>query len=273
MSSFKISSEEGLPLRGVIHLPAQPSCMVVVVHGFKGFKDWGFFPWVAARLAAAGFGVCRFDMSRSGVGEVPGQFDRLDLFAGDTYSIERADLLRVVRHLHGMAPFRRLPMFLLGHSRGAGVALLAAREVPRLRGIITWSGISEVVRWDGSTLALWRRQGYYDFINVRTGQNMRMSTAVLDDIEANRDRLDITKAARELAVPLLVIHGDADETVPLREARALAEQPANASLVIIGGATHTFGATHPPGEIPPPLRLAAELTAHFIAIARVRTEG
>jgi pimeloyl-ACP methyl ester carboxylesterase len=264
--AFQIASDEGLPLRGVIHIPEKPNALVVVIHGFKGFKDWGFFPWLAEKLEAAGFGVCRFDMSRSGIGEVAGQFDRLDLFADDTYSIERADLLRVVQHVAAMSRFQRLPIFLLGHSRGAGVALLAASEVPRLRGLITWNGISEVVRWDGSTLAQWRRDGHVDILNSRTGQTMRMSTAVLDDIEANREWLDIGRAARQLRVPLLVIHGAADQTVPLHDGRTLAGQGADASLVVLGGATHTFGATHPLREIPRPLRLATELSTHFMAL-------
>ena len=29
--------------------------VAVLVHGFKGFMDWGFFPHLSRRLAAAGF--------------------------------------------------------------------------------------------------------------------------------------------------------------------------------------------------------------------------
>ena len=32
-----------------------PRPAVVVLHGFKGFKDWGMFPPLADRLARAGF--------------------------------------------------------------------------------------------------------------------------------------------------------------------------------------------------------------------------
>ena len=40
---------------------------IVVVHGWKGFKDWGMFPPLAERLARAGFATVTFNLSGSGV--------------------------------------------------------------------------------------------------------------------------------------------------------------------------------------------------------------
>ncbi len=47
----------------------EPAPGVLIVHGFKGFKDWGMFPLMAERLAEAGFAACRFNLSGSGIGE------------------------------------------------------------------------------------------------------------------------------------------------------------------------------------------------------------
>ena len=44
---FTIESSEGLPIRGDLESTGGARALVVIVHGFKGFKDWGFFPWVA----------------------------------------------------------------------------------------------------------------------------------------------------------------------------------------------------------------------------------
>jgi len=81
---FTIDSDEGLPIRGNLDAPPNPRALAVVVHGFKGYKDWGFFPWVAETLCDHHLAVCRFNMSRSGVGESLDAFDRLDLFRDDT---------------------------------------------------------------------------------------------------------------------------------------------------------------------------------------------
>ena len=73
-----------------------------------------------------------------------------------------------------------------------------------------------------------------------------MSTAWLDDAERNRESLDILAAASRLAAPLLVIHGEADESVPIAEARAIAQAAGKrAQLRTLPGEGHTFGLTHP----------------------------
>ena len=43
-------------------------CAIRQPHGFKGFKDWGFFPHLADRLARAGLVAVSFNFSGSGVG-------------------------------------------------------------------------------------------------------------------------------------------------------------------------------------------------------------
>jgi len=257
---FTLTSDEGLPIRGNLDMPQHPRAMIVIVHGFKGFKDWGFFPWVAETLCNHHFAVCRFNMSRSGIGENPDTFDRLDLFADDTYSAELADLRAVVAHCHDVS---RLPLFLLGHSRGGGVALLGARDVEGLRGVITWSAISHVDRWDEATKAQWRRDGHLDVVNARTKQIMSMSTRLLDDVEANRDRLNVLDAVAKLDVPLFVIHGEKDESVPVSESAAIEARSADASRMVIATATHTFNAIHPLVHVPKELSLATEVTCHF----------
>lgn len=260
---FQIESTEGLLIRGEIASPARPRALAVVVHGFKGFKDWGFFPWLSERLCEAGFAAVRFNMSRSGIENDPESFDRLDLFADDTYSAQISDLVTVVRHSQGQ--LGRLPLFLLGHSRGGGVALLAARELEQLHGIVTWSAISHVDRWDAPTKTKWRADGFMDVVNARTKQVMRMSPRILDDYEANRDRFDILASAARLRVPLLVVHGGSDESVPAGEAHQIAGRAKDSSLLIIGGASHTYNAIHPLVHVPPALDYAAVVSEHFLA--------
>lgn len=256
---FTLTSDEGLPIRGNLDVPGDAEALVVVVHGFKGFKDWGFFPWLANILVDRQFAVCRFNMSRCGVGEDSDTFDRLDLFADDTYSAQLADLRVVVSHAQSRVD---LPTFLLGHSRGGGVVILGAAEVPNLRGVIAWNAIAHPRRWDAAAEAEWRRNGYYEFENTRTKQMMRMSTRMLDDI-AEHD-FNIVRAASKLQVPLLALHGGRDETVPLRESVELADAARDAVRLMIGTASHTFNAVHPFTTVPRQLEVAATVTSRFV---------
>jgi dienelactone hydrolase len=259
---FTLTSDENLPIRGNLDVGDRPRALVVIVHGFKGFKDWGFFPWVAQRLMQHRLAVCRFNMSRSGIGEDPETFERLDLFEHDTYSTQLADLRKVVRHAQQQVA--GLPTFLLGHSRGGGVALLGAIDVPNLHGVVTWSPIARCDRWDDATKREWRRRGHTEIENARTKQVMRMSTRILDDYDANRKRLDVVAAASSLHVPLLVVHGARDESVPVDEGRLLASRAADSSLLVIDRASHTYNAIHPLVHVPFELLLAAEVSAHFV---------
>jgi pimeloyl-ACP methyl ester carboxylesterase len=165
---------------------------------------------------------------------------------------------------HAQDRFPTLPTFLLGHSRGGGVALLGAQDVPGLAGVVVWSPISRVDRWDEATQRDWRARGVLEVENARTKQIMRMSPVILDDYEANRERLDVLAAAERLRVPLLVVHGGADESVPVAEGRLIAERSPLSSLVVIQRASHTFNSIHPLVHVPFALVAASEVSAHFL---------
>lgn len=262
MSEFAIPSEEGLPLRGNLESGDNPRALVVLIHGFKGFKDWGFFPFLAQRLVDHRLAVCRFNMSRSGIGEDDETFDRLDLFADDTYSTQLRDLATVVRHAQERFP--SLPTFLLGHSRGGAMAILGAQHVPNLRGVAAWSPIASVNRWDAGAMREWEMRGFIEVENARTKQVMRVSRRVLDDYRADPDRFDVEAAAARLQVPLLVVHGGRDESVPVDEGRLLAAKARDSSLLVIPRASHTYNAIHPLIHVPFELVVATEVSAHFM---------
>ena len=75
-----------------------PRPAVVVVHGFKGFKDWGMFPPFAERLAQAGLTAVSPNLSGSGVDDA-GEFSLPDRFAHNTFSAELHDLGQVIDSL------------------------------------------------------------------------------------------------------------------------------------------------------------------------------
>jgi pimeloyl-ACP methyl ester carboxylesterase len=88
---------------------------------------------------------------------------------------------------------------------------------------------------------------------------------VLDDLAADKPvgRLDIQAAARQVSVPWLILHGEADESVSLAEAKSLAEANPRATLRIVPGAGHTFGARHPWQGSTPELDQAMNATVEW----------
>ena len=41
--------------------------VIIFTHGFKGFKDWGGFPYMMKRIASKGFTAVSFNFSHNGV--------------------------------------------------------------------------------------------------------------------------------------------------------------------------------------------------------------
>ncbi len=238
---------------------------VIVIHGFKGFMNWGFFPDIARRIAEREMVAVSFNMSGNGIGSDLETFSEPEAFAQNTISRELRDLELVRgwidgRHASGAhgrhAPFaygRHAPgvdpgsAALIGHSRGGGLALLHAADHPDVRSVVTWAAVSNVDRFDVDTKAMWRDHGSLFIRNARTGQDQRLDVALLDDIEKNRARFDIEAACRRLEVPTLLIHGDADDVVRPREMEILAANIGASlrSTLLIPGASHTFGVGHP----------------------------
>jgi len=233
----------------------QPKPVVVFVHGFKGFKDWGHFNLLADYFAERGFVFVKLNLSHNGV--LPGgtgDLEDLEAFGQNNFSIELDDLGALLDALHqpGATPLPAAELdlgrlFLIGHSRGGGLVLLKAAEDPRVTAVAGWAPMSDYdQRWPADVMRQWQANGVQYIENGRTGQRMPLYYQLVENFLANRERLDIPVNVRtKLRQPLLIIHGDQDETLPLQMAHDLKSWKADADLAIIPGGNHSFGGSHP----------------------------
>jgi len=270
LATTVLKGSDGGPLRVDVRTGARPGearPAVVICHGFKGFKDWGFFPPAAERLARAGFTAVTFNFSGSGVGEDGESFSELGRWGRQTVSGDLADLATVIDHVAAAgAPW----IGLLGHSRGGGTVVLYAARDRRIKALATWAAVSDYLWWPEDVVSAWRRDGRLDVVNVRTGQVLPIGLDLLEDLEAHRGgALNIVAAAERLRIPWLIVHGDADETVPFDQARRLerAGAASGARLLVVGGTGHTFGAAHPWTGSSPALDRVLEATISFFSVA------
>lgn len=262
---FELAGAASRPIRGEAILVSDPVASVVVLHGFKGFYRASFFPYLGESIAAAGMNAILFNFSGSGVGEDLENFTEPDAFAENTYGRELYDVSIVMQAARERGWIgERCGLF--GHSRGGGVAILHASRDERVGALVTWAAISTVARWsDPAQLADWRRRGYVEVPNTRTGIPHRLGTRVLDEVEKHgTGRLDIGAAASRVKCPWLIVHGDRDETVPLEEAERLAAAAPAAELWRVPGAMHSFGGVHGMTEAPAELREVVHRTTDFL---------
>lgn len=245
-----------------------PAPAVLVVHGFKGFKDWGMFPPFSERLARAGFAAVTPSLSGCGV-DGDGRFTLPDRFRRNTFSAEVADLEAVLEALEGgrLGVPPPTAVGIVGHSRGGGMAILLAERSKRIQALVTWSAIASVRRWTDDQVEAWRRTGTVPVRNTRTGEELELGTETLDDVERNEGgSLDIGGAASRLACPWLLIHATDDETVPFIEGKLLAAAaPVTARLLSIAGTGHTYGAVHPFQGTGPELERVFDESIRFLS--------
>jgi dienelactone hydrolase len=272
VTAFSFPNDEGLPVRGDVQPPERAGGPVVVcVHGFKGFKDWGFWPETSTRLSKAGYGVVRFNFAHSGIGPDFQTFSEPGLFETGTFTREVEDLREVLSRLtrgllpgsEGLDPFR---VGLLAHSRGgiSALGVAASGEFP-VRSVALWNPVSTALWWDEEARRRWRETGFWEVVNTRTGQVFRIKTPLLDDAESNGGRLDPVANAGRLRVSLLSVVASLDESVPPFSGRRLASAAGQfGSLHEIAATGHTFGAAHPFRGPTPALEEAIRVTLdHF----------
>ncbi|MCC7143202.1 MAG: prolyl oligopeptidase family serine peptidase [Candidatus Eisenbacteria bacterium] len=274
---FTVVGSGGRPLRATLHPARKESAsgidrVILLAHGWKGFRAWGFWPFICDALAEAGLHAIRFDFSHNGVEQR--DFDRLDLFAIDTPSRHQEDLGALLDFVSskartaeqvagGDAPWPivggHCRMGLLGHSRGGADALLRAAGDSRVAAVVALAGVADFVRGleDEATL---REFGYVPIRNARTGQVMPVTRLWYDDAQHH----DILAAAAALSPrPLLVIHAEGDLAVPVEEAERLASAHGAATVLRLPESGHTFGITHPWARTTPELSTAVEAAAAF----------
>jgi len=154
-------------------------------------------------------------------------------------------------------------VLLWGHSRGGGVALLAAARDPAVAAVAAWAPISRVNRYPVEITQEWRRNGYHVLESSRTGQVLRVAVSFLDDVEKWTREGDIPVQAYRLKIPILLVHGAEDVSVPPEESESLAAVILGARLAVLAVADHKFNTKHPFESPTPQLVEALQRTGAF----------
>lgn len=254
--AFYLEQSEKLPL-------------VIFVHGYKGYKDWGTWDLMAQKYAEAGFFFVKFNFSHNGTTlEKPKDFDDLEAFAHNNFSKEMSDFDAVLNYFENDSRIDQNKIAIIGHSRGGGISVIKAFEDVRVRLLITLAGVSNFkYRFPHhQRFEDWKNSGVMYSENKRTHQQMPHYFQFFEDFEKNEVRFDIQRAAQHLKKHFLIIQGTEDEAVKDKEAFLLNEWCKTSELFIIENATHTFGDKEPWEEnsLPFDLNLATEKTVQFL---------
>lgn len=233
----------------VDHAP-EAAAAVALVHGIG--EHSGRYVWLVEHLTAAGFAVFSFD--HRGHGRSPGRRGHIT-----SWSEYRDDVGAFLEHVHRLSP--GVPIFIYGHSLGALiVAEYVLSKQPDVAGVIL-SGIplqptgvakphliamarilsrilpslrvSLGVNPDALSRDKAVAKAYEQDPLVHHRASMRWGTETLDAIDRVRSH------ASDIRLPLLILHGEADQVNSVAGSRELLEtvsSPDKQLRVYAGGA-------------------------------------
>lgn len=205
---------------------ARAAAPVLMLRGLDLGEDWAFYPHLVARLA-----------EQRPVWMLPGPATRS--------LVGELDLVEAI--LRAWAQGQRPPGFeavrgamgLLGHGKGATLALLAAALRVGVQGIVGLAPLSTF--------------------------NRSASEPTRQELAAQAHRFFVERAARTVDVPVLLVHGEEDHVVSPTEAELLYHwlPKETGRLVMLEKTGHSFGARHPFSATTKELEIVVRVTCDF----------
>ena len=224
-----IINDDGIQLSAVLEKPEGkgPYPLVVLLHGFTSTKDKPHNVLAASAMREAGFATLRFDLY--GHGESGGEFRKHTLYKWISNTMAAIDAAREMGYSD---------LYLSGHSQGGlAAALTAGMETDRIKGLI--------LRAPAFMIPQGAREGKllgYTF----DPDHIPDSVPTIKDLELDGNYIRVAQtlfaenAAERFKGPVLILHGEEDDTVPPADSRKMVRHYANGELAVIAGETHHF---------------------------------
>ena len=214
---------DGLRLDAAIVVPDHPRGTAVLLHGIPSIAppdpgDTGY-AGLAERFAAEGWTAAWGDMRA--VRRSPGYF-----------SIEGwvKDALALVDAARAAGPG---PLVLLGSSAGGAVSTEAVRRGAPVDALVLLAAPAEWLSFaDDPAMGVFR---------IQAGAGMELAPETLEDPAqwaAEFEGVTTELSIADVKVPVLVVHGTADDVVPVDHAPRIAAAAPGAQLEIVEGAGH-----------------------------------
>tara|TARA_R110002096_G_scaffold16106_6_gene54983 strand:- start:1855 stop:2574 length:720 start_codon:yes stop_codon:yes gene_type:complete len=217
-----IQNPQGERLDYSFHPASDSTRILIIGHGVTGNKDR---PWAEAlgnAVSAAGIPALRFSFAGNGESE--------GAFRDCTISKEVSDLGAVIDAVDGDYD----EVIYAGHSMGGAVGVLRTAADDRIKKLISLAGMVHTKRFTEEEFG----EVTPDSGFMWEDEECPLSSAYVNDLTEIGST--ISKAS-EIKVPWLLIHGDADDVIPIGESREIfAEANEPKKLIELPGVNHVF---------------------------------
>lgn len=273
---FEIFNEVGDLIKGDLRLPqtTTSSPLIIFSHGFKGFRNWSFIPYVCERFAKSGFAVINLDYSLNGIADDVRQVYDDSVFRRNKVSVEVSDLSKLISlienksfNLTELYSHWNGEIYLVGHSLGGAISIFVAGKFSVVKKISLWASISKLDRNTQRQKDIWKERGYNEIAIASTGQKLHLDYNYIEDKDKSFSEGAIIKAMENLIIPVQIIQPGTDLSVKMQEALELKSTENDIrkrELIVIEKSGHTFNCRHPLAEEPSEaIKRAIEVTLSF----------
>ena len=226
--------DDGIRLNAKLDMPSgwqpgQKCPLVVVIHGFTGHIEEAHIVAVSKGINDVGFATLRADMY--GHGHSDGEFRKHTLYKWLTNALTVIDFARGLDFV--------TDLYLCGHSQGGLLVMLAAAmKHDVVKGLIPMSPACMIPEIARSGELLGERFDPDRIPEVLHGWDGL-------ELDGNYARvaqmIHVEEAIDRYTGPVLLVHGDADEAVPVEYGVRAAGRYANCKLALIPDDDHCYG--------------------------------
>ena len=223
--------------------------IIIFCHGFKGFKDWGGFNYVADFFRNKNIIFYKFNFSHNGTSlKNPNEICDLEKFSQNNFTKELYDLNQLINYVEVKDDLSNKELVLIGHSRGGGISIIKSSMDSRVNKLVTWCSPSNFFnKLDSEKIKLWEERKVIYIENKRTNQKLPLDYQFYLDCINNKNNYDILNCCNNIIIPHLVQHAKNDETVEYSEAVKISKNSKESKLISYNS-NHVFGMSHPFNE-------------------------
>ena len=209
-----------------------PFPTVILVHGFGGGTHEEKNKFMCTELAKNGILAFMFDFydTPHGLSEIP--------IEETTVSLQLKVLHHAVDFVCTVLVVDKNKIGLTGHSLGGMTVILYTPNDSRIKALVVQSALSDFGKSRSTTFdnhEEWKEKGYKIF--DKSFGPMRINYSFIEDGLQH----DVYSAMNRIKIPIMIFHGDKEESVSTEQARKQAQHLKKTDkLVIIPGADHSY---------------------------------
>lgn len=228
------NSTDDITLYGKLSKVNDSKKIIILCHGLKGnVSETGSFDELTKYLKKEKINSFRFDFR--GHGKSTGN----DYDMTITKEVEDLEMTINMLKRKGFEEF-----MILGASFGASImSLIDYDKYKEVKGLINWYGaidykatIEEDSFFSDEHKKIAERDGYYPIISKRTGNIFRLGLSLFKEIDVIKPYEKLIK----VNLPILFVHGLADNMVPYQLSEKICSMCQNAKIKLIENGNHTF---------------------------------